>query len=291
MDGLKPLSPIISVFLLIGIGFVFARWKRINLVPLTDIIVYLAAPCLVFTSLTTKPLFPADIAVIFAGALGILGGVGLLIRLYSLIFRFRSPGFTLPVLFMNAGNMGLPLALFAFGEPGLQRATLFFVIMSFSQYSLGIYLLSGEGGWKEIFRLPLIYAALLGLLFNVAEIRVPEPIFRPLWLLGYSTIPLMLVSLGCRLHDIHSLVWGHSIGGALIRIVGGFASAYIIVTLLGIEGVNRQVILLYGSLPSAVVNVVLTEKYRQDPELAASIVFFTTLLSLISIPLLFWIIL
>jgi predicted permease len=163
--------------------------------------------------------------------------------------------------------------------------------MSFSQYSLGIYLLSGEGGWKEIFRLPLIYAASLGIAFNVTEIRVPEPIFRPLWLLGYSTIPLMLVTLGYRLHDIRSLVWGHSLGGALVRIIGGFAAAYLTVTLFGIEGVNRQVILLYGALPSAVVNFVLTEKYRQDPELAASIVFFTTLLSLISIPLLFWIIL
>ena len=77
---------------------------------------------------------------------------------------------------------------------------------------------------------------------------------------------------------------GHSLVGALIRIVGGFACAYVTVTLLGIHGVNRQVILLYGSLPSAVVNFVLTEKYGQDPELVASIVVITTLLSLGTIP-------
>jgi hypothetical protein len=291
MDVLKPLSPVLSVFLLIAVGFFFARWKKIDLTSITEILIFLAAPCLAFTSLVTKPLFVTDIIVIVAGVVGIFVGVGLLISLYFLIFRFRSRGFVLPVLFMNAGNMGIPLALFAFGEPGLQRGTLLFVAISVLQYSLGIYILNTRGGWKEIFRLPLIYATFLGLFFNLAEIKVPGPIFQPLSLLGYSTIPLMLISLGYRLRDIPSLTWGHSVGGALIRVVGGLAAAYRTVSVLGIQGINRQLILLYGSLPSAVVNFVLTEKYGQDPQLAASIVFFSTLFSLVSIPLVFWIIL
>jgi predicted permease len=51
------------------------------------------------------------------------------------------------------------------------------------------------------------------------------------------------------------------------------------------------VILLYGSLPSAVINFVLVEKYSRDSELAASIIFFSTVLSLISVPLVLWLIL
>jgi predicted permease len=208
-----------------------------------------------------------------------------------LLTRFSSPGLTLPVLFMNAGNMGIPLSLFAFGEPGLQRGTLFYVISTLLHYSLGLYILSGRGSAGEIFRLPLIYAAVGGLLFNVAEIQIPEPIFQPLSLLGLSVIPLMLVSLGYRLYSLRSLAWGHSFAGAIIRVVGGFASAYLLVTLLGIEGINRQVILLYGSLPSAVINFMLTEKYSRDPELAASIILFSTVLSLYSVPLVLWFIL
>jgi predicted permease len=77
MDAFKALSPVIPVFLLIAIGFTFAHWKKISLASLAEIIVYLAAPCLVLTSLATKPLFAADIAIILAGAIGILGGVGL----------------------------------------------------------------------------------------------------------------------------------------------------------------------------------------------------------------------
>jgi predicted permease len=161
----------------------------------------------------------------------------------------------------------------------------------FFQYSLGIYILSGRGNWTEIFRLPLIYATIGGLLFNLGQVSIPEALFQPLSLLGQSTLPLMLVGLGYRLHDFRSLRWGHAVGGAMLRIFGGFAAATIAVHLIGAEGVNRQVVLLYGSLPAAVINFILTEKFGQDPDLAASIVVLSTILSVVTVPMVFWLIL
>jgi predicted permease len=291
VELLKPLAPVISVFFLIAAGFVFARWKKLSLAPVTELIVYLGTPSLVFTSLAGKPLVATDIAVLFAGTVAMFAAVGLLIRLYFFSFRFHSRGFAMPSLFMNAGNMGLPLALFAFGPLGMQRATLLFVIITSFQYSLGIYILSGRGNWKEIFRLPLLYATIAGLWFNLGQIAIPEFLFQPLSLLGQSTLPLMLVGLGYRLHDFQSLRWGHALGGALLRIFGGFAAAAVAVNLVGAEGLNRQVLLLYGALPAAVINFVLTEKYGQDPQLAASIVVLSTFLSVFTIPMVLWLIL
>jgi predicted permease len=291
MEIFKPLAPVIPVFLLIAAGFVFAHWKKINLTSVTEIIVYLGTPSLVFSSLAGKPLFATDIAVLSAGILLIFAIVGFFIRLYFLVSGFSSRGFALPTLFMNAGNMGIPLALFAFGQAGLQRATLMFVIITFLQYSLGIYILNGRSNWTEIFRLPLIYAALAGLSVNLAQISLPEVLLRPIIMLGQATIPIMLISLGYRLHEVESLQWGHALGGALARIGGGFAAANLAVHLIGAEGVNRQVLLLYGALPAAVVNFVLTEKYRQDPALAASIVVISTFISIFTIPVVFWLIL
>jgi hypothetical protein len=291
MELLKPLAPVISVFFLIILGFFFAQWKKISLTSVTEIIVYLGTPSLVFTSLAGRPLFAADLAILFSGVLIIFAAVGALIRCYFFVFRFSSRGFALPALFMNAGNMGIPLALFGFGQPGMQRATLLFVMITFLQYSLGIYILHGRGNWTETFRLPLIYATAGGLLFNLAEIRTPDVLFQPLWLLGQATLPLMLVSLGYRLRSVHQLELGHALGGAVVRIFGGFAAACLAVKLTGAEGVNRQVLLLYGSLPAAVINFVLTEKYGQDPELAASIVVLSTLISVATIPLVFWLLL
>jgi predicted permease len=291
MEIFTPLAPVIPVFLLIAAGFAFAHWKKINLTSVTEIIVYLGTPSLVFSSLAGKPLFATDIAVLSAGILLIFAIVGFFIRLYFLVSGFSSRGFALPTLFMNAGNMGIPLALFAFGQAGLQRATLMFVIITFLQYSLGIYILNGRSNWTEIFRLPLIYAALAGLSVNLAQISLPEVLLRPIIMLGQATIPIMLISLGYRLHEVESLQWGHALGGALARIGGGFAAANVAVHLIGAEGVNRQVLLLYGALPAAVVNFVLTEKYRQDPALAASIVVISTFISIFTIPVVFWLIL
>jgi len=291
MDLFKALSPVIPVFMLIASGFAFAHWKRISLTSVTELIVYLGTPALVFSSLVSRPLFAGDIAVLFGGILIIFAIVGLLIRLYFFIFQFSSRGFTLPCLFMNAGNMGFPLALFAFGEAGMQRATLMFVMLTFLQYSLGIYILNGRGNWTEIFRLPLIYAAIMGISVNLAQLRIPELLLQPITMLGQATIPIMLISLGYRLHDVESLQWGHALGGALLRIFGGFAAANIAVNLIVAAGVNRQVLLLYGALPAAVVTFVLAEKYRQDPGLAASIVVISTFASILTIPIVFWLIL
>lgn len=291
MELFTPLAPVIRVFLLIAAGFVFAHWKKISLSSVTEIIVYLGTPSLVFTSLASKPLHLGDLAILASGIGAIYAGVGLLIQLYFKAFRFHSRGFALPTLFMNAGNMGIPLALFAFGEAGLQRATLLFVMCTFLQYSLGIYILQGRGNWAEIFRLPLIYATLAGLGFSLSQIKLPELLLQPLAMLGQATIPIMLISLGYRLHEVESLQWGHALGGALVRIFGGFAVANLAVYWLSAEGVNRQVLLLYGALPAAVINFILTEKYRQDPGLAASIVVISTLISVFSIPLVFWLIL
>ena len=291
MEIFKPLFPVIPVFMLISAGIIFAHWKKISLASVTEIIVYLGTPSLVFSSLASKPLFAGDILILFSGVLVIFAGVGLLIRGYFRLFGFSSRGFALPALFMNAGNMGIPLAFFAFGQAGMQRATLMFVIITFLQYSLGIYILNGRGNWRESFRLPLIYAAVAGLVINLTQVKIPEILLQPIAMLGQATIPIMLISLGYRLHEVESLQWGHALGGALVRIVGGFAAANIAVLVTGAGGINRQVLLLYGALPAAVINFILTEKYRQDPALAASIVVISTLLSVVTIPLVFWLIL
>ena len=189
--------------------------EKINLASITEIIVYLGTPALVFSALAGKALVAEDIVLLFVGSTLIFAALGLLIGVYFVLSGFHSRGFALPILFMNAGNMGIPLALFAFGPAAMQRATLLYV---------------------------------------------------------------------------HSLQWGHALGGALLRIVGGFAAASAAVLVIGTHGINRQVLLLYGALPAAVVNFILTEKYRQDPALAASVVI-STFLSLFTIPVVLWLIL
>lgn len=91
-----PLSPLFPVFLLVVIGFIFARWKNIVLAPLTEIIVYLGTPSLVFASLAGKPLFASEFAALCSGLALIFLGVGLIPEICFIAFGFCSRGFALP---------------------------------------------------------------------------------------------------------------------------------------------------------------------------------------------------
>jgi predicted permease len=101
----------------------------------------------------------------------------------------------------------------------------------------------------------------------------------------------MQVSLGYHLYSARITTLGTSVAGSIIRIGGGVAVAYLLVTLLGIDGIERNVIILSSAMPSAVINFVMSYKYRVQSELVASIVATSTFMSVVTTPLvLMWLI-
>ena len=287
MPILKVLSIVFPVFSIIGIGFIFARFKKISLEPIIEVLLYLTIPSLVISSLAKKPLVMAEVTAVSLAACGVVFGTGIISFLYlRLINRKELRGFYLPTMFMNSGNMAFPLALLAFGEEGLAIAIIYYVAISILVYSLGIYIAKGQGGFSEIFKLPLIYASIAGITLNLTDTTLPESILSTVEILGNATIPLMLVSLGYRLHSTHltSLDISISIAGALIRIAGGALIAYLITVAFGIDGLNQKIIVLSSSMPSAVINFIVSYRYKLHSELVASIISVSTVLSLITTP-------
>ena len=285
MPILKVISIVFPVFSIIGIGFIFARFKKISLEPIIEVLLYLTIPSLVISSLAKKPLVMAEVTAVSLAACGVVFGTGIISFLYlRLINRKELRGFYLPTMFMNSGNMAFPLALLAFGEEGLAIAIIYYVAISILVYSLGIYIAKGQGGFSEIFKLPLIYASIAGITLNLTDTTLPKSILSTVEILGNATIPLMLVSLGYRLHSIHLTSLDISIAGALIRIAGGASIAYLITVTFGIDGLNQKIIVLSSSMPSAVINFIVSYRYKLHSELVASIISVSTVLSLITTP-------
>lgn len=289
---LKVLSVVFPVFCIIGLGYVFARFKKISLEPIIEVLLYLTIPALVISSLSRKKLVIDDLAIVSLSAVLVILGTGLLAFIYLAIIKRRDlRGFYLPVMFMNSGNMSFPLALLAFGQDGLMVAIIYYIAVSLMVYSLGIYIAKGRGGIKEMFKLPLIYAAGIGIGLNLGGIELPGPIITTFDMLGAATIPIMQVSLGYRLHSARLAYPGISLAGTVLRIGGGIAIGWAVVTLLGIEGMNQKIILLSSGMPAAVINFVVSHKYKVDSDLVASTVALSTLVSVVTTPLLLlWII-
>lgn len=291
MELIKVLSIVFPVFCIIGIGYLFASFKKISLDPIIEVLLYLTIPALVISSLSRKPLAVDDLAIVSMAALIVVIGTGLLAFLYLTAIKRRDlRGFYLPTMFMNSGNMSFPLALLAFGPDGLTVAILYYIAISLLVYSLGIYIAKGKGGFYEMFKLPLIYASVAGISLNLGGIKLPEPLITTFDMLGAATIPIMQVSLGYRLYSAKLAYKWMSVTGSLIRIFGGFGIAYLVVTFFGIEGLNQKVILLSSGMPSAVINFVVSHRYNVHSDLVASTVAMSTFISIFTTPiLLMWI--
>lgn len=287
MEIIKVLEIVFPVFCIIALGYLFAHFKKISLEPILDVLLYLTIPALVISSLSRKQLVLDDLAVVSLSAVLVILGTGLLAFLYLAVIKKRDlRGFYLPVMFMNSGNMSFPLALLAFGADGLTVAILYYLAVSLMVYSLGIYIAKGKGGFAEMFRLPLIYASIIGLSLNFGGIKLPEPVITTFDMLGAATIPIMQVSLGYALYSVRLAYPGISLAGTVLRIGGGVAIAWAVVTLFGIEGINQKIILLSSGMPAAVINFVVSRKYKVDSDLVASTVALSTLASVITTPLL-----
>ncbi|MCP3678738.1 MAG: AEC family transporter [Deltaproteobacteria bacterium] len=285
MPFLEVFAIVFPVFCIIGLGYLFAAYKKFSLEPLVETLLYLTIPALVISSLIKDKILLSEFGVVSLAAFTVVLSTGLITLLFLILTGRRSlRGFYLPTMFMNSGNMAFPLSLLAFGEEGLTVAVVYYVAIGILVSTLGIYIAAERGGWPEIVKMPLLYAAAIGIGVNVTGVKVPSYLIATVDLLGSATIPLMLVSLGYRLYSIRLNTFRLSLWGSLIRIVGGGIVAYGFVTLLGIGGVQRNIIILSSTMPSAVINFVLSYRYKTDADLVASTIALSTLISVVTTP-------
>ncbi len=266
-------------------GFAFSKYKKIDLKSVNELVIYVTTPCLIVSSLSR---FPVDLNI--AGKIFIITAsiilasmvIGLfVIRLLKLKYEVFLP----PLLFANTRNMGLPLCLFAFGNLGFNIGILCMVSMTVIHYTLGILILSSYKKPLEVFRLPLIYATIIGLVISAVEYEIPITIGRSIELLGDISIPAMMFALGYKLSELKlTKIWLSFLFGSM-RIFLGFFLGIFFVRLFRLEGISAMVMILQSSMPPAVFNFVLAEKYKKDSETVASIIMAGTIISLLTIPL------
>lgn len=275
---------VLPVFIIIGVGFFFGKVKEINLHSVNDLILYITTPCLIISSLSK---FPLDINITWkiflcvAGIVVLSMAVGLLMtKALSLPSRVYVP----PLMFANTGNMGLPLILFAFGQAGFNNGILYMVATTLMHYTLGIVLVNTDRDPLEIFKLPLVYSTVIGMTISVSDVELPVALGRSIELLGEISIPAMIFSLGYKLSGIRLTNVFLSFLFGTTRILLGFALGMLFVEMLGLGGLAAKVVILQASMPPAVFNFVLAEKYSIDSRRVASIIMAGTISSLFILP-------
>lgn len=137
-----------------------------------------------------------------------------------------------------------------------------------------------------VLRTPLVYAMALALIFNLSGVVMPKVVVSSLDLLAGAAVPLMLIVLGMTMRGLRFTQLPVTLTASVIRIGGGFALGLLAVWLFGLTGVPRAVVLFEAAMPSAVFCTILASRYENEAELVSSVVLTTTIMSIVTVPLL-----
>ncbi|MBT6828557.1 MAG: AEC family transporter, partial [Rhodospirillaceae bacterium] len=208
------------------------------------------------------------------------------IILYFAKLPYRT--FLAPITFPNAGNIGLPLCLFAFGEEGLALGIGFFAVSASAQLIFGQWLFSGFPTPLPLLKAPIPYAVAIGAIFLATDTQPPEFIYNTTDLLGGFAIPLMTFTLGVSLARLKVVRFSRTLTLSLLRLGMGAAGGFGFAELFGYEGMQRGVLIIQCSMPIAVFNYLFASYYERDPEEVASLVVLSSALAFLLMPLLIY---
>ncbi len=285
--ALTVLGIVAPVFSLALIGFV---WIKAGFEYRTEFVTRLAmsvsVPCLIFVALMTTEVSLSEIGGTFQATLAtyaiIIAACWALVQL----LRLRSETYLAPMIFNNTGNIGLPLALFAFGKTGLDHAVIIFAIMAVLSFSLGIWMITGGGQLTRALREPMLWATMAGALFLVMGWRTPQWLTNTIDLIGQMAIPLMLLTLGVALArlEVKRLLPAFGLSALKFTICAG--AAWLVGTWMDLSYEAFGVLVLQAATPVAVTSYMLAQKYGRDAEHVAGLVVASTLLAVVGLPLL-----
>ena len=276
------------ILLAAAIGFALAKWVGVNPRPLSQVVFYVFSPVLVFNLIRNSQLSNQDILITLAFALVLFLCIGILTWLVGGALRLDRKTLAavlITAMFMNAGNYGLPLTSFAFGEQALAFASIFFVVNAMLTNTVGIVIASSGStsvprAIKGLIKFPAIYALTLGILFLQFNWQLPTGLDRSITLLSNAAIPCMLVLLGMQLVNIR--LDGHVrplILTSSMRLLVAPALAFGLTKLFGMSGPAQQAVILEAGMPVAVLTTILAPEFETEPTFVTTAVLVTTLLS------------
>lgn len=283
---LTVLEIVAPVGLLGSIGFIWVRTgHEYRMEFITRLSMTLSVPALIFTALMKTTIDPSALTALTLASIAaylVLSGVfWVLLR----VGRLSQRTFLAPMIFGNTGNVGLPLALFAFGEAGFAYAVVVFAVMAIFSFTAGVWLVSGGGTPLRALKEPVTWATLLGALFLWQGWHTPTWLTNALSLLGQIAIPVMLITLGVAVARLNA---GHLGKAFLLSMMRAAVCAGVAVAVglwLELEPVAFAVLVLQVTTPVAVTSYMLAEKYGADSDAVAGLVIASTILSVVSLPL------
>ena len=278
----------LPIFLIAWLGFAYSRRVKPDLSGANQLIVDLALPVLIFSSLASKNFDPLSAAIFTSASVALIILSGLLAWPLVRFSGALAKAFLPCVMFTNVGPIGIPLIALAYGPEGMATAVVLLVISNILHFTLGVGVMSGTVDWRMAYANPLVWATVLGVASSQLQLTLPDWIQTSCTMIGSVLVPMMLMSLGSRLASSQVAdAWVGLRSGVLILIIR-LAAVLLALWFIPLQGLERGALILFACLPPAVFNFLLADKFQVEPNKVASTVIVGNLLSLAFLPLGIW---
>ncbi|SFL49613.1 AEC family transporter [Salibacterium qingdaonense] len=280
------LNVLVPIILIFAAGFLLQKKQILEVGAVSAVALYILNPALVFrTFYTTEP--DADLFRIILFAILFLLLMLVINKVTGLLLKWdtdKTSGMTLATTFMNAGNYGAPLILFAFGDTAFSYSIIFMVIQSLFMSTIGVYIanrssLSAGDAFRVVLKMPVFHALIAGVLCQAVQLEITASYMDAVNMLADAAIPVVMIVLGMQLAKItvSSLDWKVIGIGTMLRLVISPAAAYLLTLVLQTGPTLSAVLIVSAAMPSAATIAMIAVQFNSSPNMVSSITLVTTL--------------
>ncbi len=289
---LKLIDVLFPVFFVIGVGYYLGKKDpKFDTSFITNFAGNIGTPAMIFYTITTTGVTLDIFIEYFIYAVIIICGFAVVGVVFLLFLKKDAITELPPLILPNTGNMGVPICLFAYGTEGLGVASAIASVIILFHFTIGVLLAKKSFSLDILVKNVPIYAIILSVIFLYFEWEVPGYIENTTFLLTYTTIFLVLMSLGIALTRLKVVSWSHAsiLGG--VRVIIGPIIGYALIRILNLDGFAAGVLLIQSAMPSAVLTYLVGSMYskKRAVDNVASVIVTSTLMSFISAPIIVYI--
>ncbi|SEH44662.1 hypothetical protein SAMN05192559_101467 [Halobacillus karajensis] len=285
---------VLPVILVFFSGYALQKFLHLEIKSISSVVLYIMLPCLVFKTFY-EATFDQDYLMMVVFSILLLFSILLINKIAAKLLNYETStesGLILSTAFMNAGNYGAPIVLFAFGEQGFVYSVSFMVLQQIVMNFFGVYYAAkGAAGigmaLKTVLKMPPTHAVWIALVFKYTAMPISDNVMSSVQLVGNATIPTVMILLGMQLANItvRNLSWDKISYAATLRLVGSPLIAWALTVILPMSDMMANVMIISAAMPSAATTTMYAVQFDSKPELVSSITLITTVLSIVSIPI------
>lgn len=284
----------LPIFALMGLGWMLDRRFGLDMKTLVKLNIQLFVPAFLFVKVFTSPLELSEGLRFVLFTLASIACMFLLSSVASALLQWphaESRMTRLATMFYNCGNFGIPVTALAYPEAGPRVQVFVLMTMNISTFTLGLVLAGSREqstlrAWMGLFRQPTLLGIALALLFRGWDIRVDQIpfVWKPANYLAEALVSFALITLGAQLSQTRPASLRGPLGAAVaIRLLGGPLVALFLTFAFDFHGEIAAVLILGASAPTAINTALLAHDAGDDSGRAAAAVFWTTLLSILTV--------